>query len=91
MLSPCRYSLSRRFAAFSAYLQRGQLAPPALLQTSQQLQLICDGVKYGVTVRQTGTRSFELSCNGDHVECSVRALSDGGHLVLLQVRPLAVY
>jgi biotin carboxyl carrier protein len=86
-----QYSLSRRFAAFSAYLQRGQLAPPALLQTQQQLQLICDGVKYGVTVRQTGMRSFELSCNGDHVECSVRALSDGGHLVLLQGRSHVAY
>lgn len=64
-------------------LERGQLPPSDLLKIQCQKELIYESIKYRFTVAQSGPNRLYISCNGSSVDAEVRALADGGFLVLL--------
>lgn len=68
---------------FVELLRKGQFPSDQDFLIEQDVDLIYEDTKYMLQVRQTAPGSFELACNGSTVAAEIRALSDGGYLVLL--------
>ncbi len=72
---------------FLSALVRGQLPPPALLEQAFAQTMIYENVKYELVTSRTGPSTFctslASSSTGTSVSTEVRALADGGFLVLM--------
>ena len=79
---------SNKEKEFMGCLERGQLPPPELLDQFYATDLIYENVKYRLKTSRTGPSTFDvglLESRKDEVAVAVevRALADGGYLVLM--------
>jgi acetyl-CoA carboxylase/biotin carboxylase 1 len=71
-------------ATFLQLLDKGQLPPQSLLEMTQNVELILNGVKYKLRCVRNGPNVFSISVDDDgnsFVSTNVRVLSDGGYLI----------
>jgi acetyl-CoA carboxylase/biotin carboxylase 1 len=71
-------------ATFLRLLEKGQLPPHSLLDMTQDVELILNGVKYQLRCVRNGPHVFSIGVAGDtskFVVLNVRVLSDGGYLI----------
>jgi len=72
-------------------LERGQIPSKDVLKTVFPIEFIYEGMKYKFTATRSSTDSYTLFINGTRAVVGIRALSDGGLLVLLGGRSHSVY
>jgi acetyl-CoA carboxylase/biotin carboxylase 1 len=78
-------------SAYRASLEKGQVPSKDLLKTVFPVDFIYEGHRYKFTATRSGLDSHHLFINGSKCAVGVRALSDGGLLVLLGGRSHNVY
>ncbi|KAK3331762.1 acetyl-CoA carboxylase [Cercophora scortea] len=78
-------------AEFRAGLEKGQVPSKDILKTVFPIDFIYEGHRYKFTVTRSSADSYHLFINGSKCTVGVRALSDGGLLVLLNGRSHNVY
>ena len=76
---------------YRASLEKGQVPSKDILKTVFQIEFIYEGFKYKFTITRSSVDSYSLFVNGSKCSVGVRALSDGGLLVLLDGRSHNVY
>jgi acetyl-CoA carboxylase / biotin carboxylase 1 len=76
---------------YRAGLEKGQVASKETLKTVFPIDFIYEGFRYKFTVTRSSADSYHLFINGSKCSVGVRALSDGGLLVLLDGRSHNVY
>ncbi|KAJ2309054.1 acetyl-coenzyme-A carboxylase [Coemansia sp. RSA 2706] len=72
-------------------MDRGQAPGRELLRTTFPVEFIYEGTRYKFIASRTGPTGWVLYINGARVAVDVRALSDGGLLVLLDGKSHACY
>jgi acetyl-CoA carboxylase/biotin carboxylase 1 len=72
-------------------LEKGQVPAKDILKTVFPIDFIYDGHRYKFTATRSSLDSYHLFINGSKCSVGVRALSDGGLLVLLNGRSHNVY
>ncbi|KAJ2907251.1 hypothetical protein MKZ38_006545 [Zalerion maritima] len=72
-------------------LNKGQVPSKDILKTVFTIDFIYEGYKYKFTTTRSSLDSYSLFINGSKCSVGVRALSDGGLLVLLDGRSHNVY
>ncbi|KAF9288230.1 acetyl-coenzyme-A carboxylase [Mortierella alpina] len=72
-------------------LEKGQVPSKDVLRSVNQLDFIYDGVRYNFTATRSGPNSYTLYLNGSMISISVRPLTDGGLLVLLDGKAHTTY
>ncbi|CAD6505359.1 BgTH12-00850 [Blumeria graminis f. sp. triticale] len=72
-------------------LEKGQVPAKDILKTVFPIDFIYDGQRYKFTATRSSLDSYHLFINGSKCSVGVRALSDGGLLVLLSGRSHNVY
>ncbi|KAJ2054343.1 acetyl-coenzyme-A carboxylase [Coemansia sp. S16] len=82
---------ARLLGEFKLAMDRGQAPNKALLKTTFLVEFIYEGVRYRFIANRTGPTGWILYLNGSKVSVGVRALSDGGALVLLDGKSHACY
>ncbi|KAJ1721084.1 acetyl-coenzyme-A carboxylase [Coemansia erecta] len=82
---------NRLMGEFKSAMDRGQAPSKSLLKTTFQVEFIYEGVRYRFIANRTGPTGWILYVNGSKVAVGVRALSDGGVLVLLDGKSHACY
>ncbi|KAK0639553.1 acetyl-CoA carboxylase [Cercophora newfieldiana] len=78
-------------AEYRAGLEKGQVPSKDVLKTVFPVDFIYEGFRYKFTVTRSSSDSYHLFINGSKCTVGVRALSDGGLLVLLNGRSHSVY
>lgn len=78
-------------AVYRAGIEKGQVPPTQVLKTVFQIDFIYDGSRYKFTATRSSADSYHLFINGSKCTVGVRALRDGGLLVLLDGRSHNVY
>ncbi|KAK4123014.1 hypothetical protein N657DRAFT_574108 [Parathielavia appendiculata] len=78
-------------AEYRAGLEKGQVPAKDILKTVFPVDFIYEGFRYKFTVTRSSTDSYRLFINGSKCTVGVRALSDGGLLVLLSGHSHNVY
>lgn len=78
-------------AEYRAGLEKGQVPSKDVLKTVFPVDFIYEGYRYKFTVTRSSSDSYHLFINGSNCTVGVRALSDGGLLVLLNGRSHNVY
>lgn len=78
-------------AEYRAGLLRGQVPSKDILKTVFGIDFIYEGSRYKFTATRASVDSYHLFINGSRCSVGVRALSDGGLLVLLDGRSHSVY
>ena len=78
-------------AAYRAGLEKGQVAAKDVPRTVFPVDFIYEDRRYKFTATRSGLDGYHLFINGSKVAVGVRALSDGGLLVLLGGRSHNVY
>ncbi len=78
-------------AEFKAGLEKGQVPSKDILKTVFAIDFIYEGFRYKFTATRSSLDSYHLFINGSRCSVGVRALSDGGLLVLLDGRSHNVY
>ncbi|KAL2134647.1 hypothetical protein VTI74DRAFT_11225 [Chaetomium olivicolor] len=78
-------------AEYKAGLEKGQVPAKDILKTVFPVDFIYEGFRYKFTVTRSSTDSYRLFINGSKCTVGVRALSDGGLLILLSGRSHNVY
>ncbi|ORX91331.1 acetyl-CoA carboxylase [Basidiobolus meristosporus CBS 931.73] len=76
---------------FKRSLEKGQVLGKEFLSSAFTVDFILDGVRYKFTVTRVSHDSYVLYINGSKTQVSVRALTDGGLLVLLDGRSHTIY
>ncbi|KAG9291426.1 hypothetical protein G9A89_021845 [Geosiphon pyriformis] len=76
---------------YRRFLEKGQIPNKNILRTVFTIDFIHDGVRFKFTATQSGPHSFTLYLNGSKTQVSVRPLSDGGLLVLLDGKSHTCY
>ncbi|KAB5511412.1 acetyl-CoA carboxylase [Coniochaeta sp. 2T2.1] len=76
---------------YRAGLEKGQVPSKDILKTVFPVDFIYEGYRYKFTVTRSSMDSYHLFVNGSKCTVGVRALSDGGLLVLLDGRSHNVY
>ncbi|PQE09301.1 acetyl- carboxylase protein [Rutstroemia sp. NJR-2017a BVV2] len=76
---------------YKASLEKGQVPSKDILKTVFPIDFIYDGHRYKFTATRSSMDSYHLFINGSKCSVGVRALSDGGLLVLLDGRSHNVY
>jgi acetyl-CoA carboxylase/biotin carboxylase 1 len=76
---------------YKASLEKGQVPSKDVLKTVFAIDFIYDGHRYKFTATRSGWDSYTLFINGSKCPVAVRALSDGGLLVLLSGKSHNVY
>ncbi len=76
---------------YRAGLEKGQVPAKDILKTVFPVDFIYEGFRYKFTVTRSSTDSYRLFINGSKCTVGVRALSDGGLLVLLNGRSHNIY
>ncbi|KAJ2784730.1 acetyl-coenzyme-A carboxylase [Coemansia javaensis] len=82
---------ARLLGEFRAAMDRGQAPARDLLRTTFQVEFIYEGIRYRFVASRTGPAGWLLYLNGGRIAVEVRALSDGGMLVLLDGKSHACY
>ncbi|KAJ2741209.1 acetyl-coenzyme-A carboxylase, partial [Coemansia sp. BCRC 34301] len=82
---------TRLLGEFKLAMDRGQAPSMALLKTTFLVEFIYESVRYRFIANRTGPTGWILYLNGSKVSVGVRALSDGGSLVLLDGKSHACY
>ncbi|KAL4749249.1 hypothetical protein BDW72DRAFT_178697 [Aspergillus terricola var. indicus] len=72
-------------------IQKGQVPSKDVLKTVFPVDFIYEGKRYKFTATRAGLDSYHLFINGSKCSIGVRALADGGLLVLLNGRSHNVY
>lgn len=72
-------------------LEKGQIPSKDVLRSVNQLDFIYDGVRYNFTATRSGPNSYTMYLNGSMISISVRPLTDGGLLVLLDGKAHTTY
>ncbi|PTU18563.1 hypothetical protein P175DRAFT_0559382 [Aspergillus ochraceoroseus IBT 24754] len=72
-------------------LEKGQVPSKDVLKTVFPVDFIYEGLRYKFTATRAGLDSYHLFINGSKCSVGVRALADGGLLVLLDGRSHNVY
>ncbi|KAL2260832.1 hypothetical protein VTK26DRAFT_5059 [Humicola hyalothermophila] len=70
-------------AEYRAGLEKGQVPSKEILKTVFPVDFIYEGFRYKFTVTRSSVDSYRLFINGSRCTVGVRALSDGGLLILL--------
>lgn len=78
-------------AEYRTNLEKGQVPGKELLKTVFPIEFIYDGHRYKFTATRSSLDSYHLFINGSKCSVGVRALSDGGLLILLSGRSHNVY
>ncbi|KAF4635320.1 hypothetical protein G7Y89_g2785 [Cudoniella acicularis] len=78
-------------AEYRTSLEKGQVPAKDILKTVFPIDFIYDGHRYKFTATRSSLDSYHLFINGSKCSVGVRALSDGGLLVLLSGRSHNVY
>jgi acetyl-CoA carboxylase/biotin carboxylase 1 len=78
-------------AEYRAGLEKGQVPAKDVLKTVFPVDFIYEGFRYKFTVTRSSSDSYRLFINGSKCTVGVRALSDGGLLVLLNGRSHNIY
>jgi acetyl-CoA carboxylase/biotin carboxylase 1 len=78
-------------ATYRAGLEKGQVPPSHILKTVFTIDFIYDGYRYKFTATRSSTGSYHLFINGSKCSVGVRALRDGGLLILLDGHSHNVY
>lgn len=78
-------------AEYRAGLEKGQVPSKAILKTVFAIDFIYEGHRYKFTATRASHDSYHLFINGSKCHVGVRALSDGGLLILLDGRSHNVY
>jgi acetyl-CoA carboxylase/biotin carboxylase 1 len=78
-------------AEYKGSLEKGQVPPKEILRTVFPVDFIYDGQKYKFTATRSSADSYTLFINGSKCFVGVRALADGGLLVLLSGKSHNVY
>ncbi|CAG8461604.1 13367_t:CDS:2 [Racocetra fulgida] len=76
---------------YKCFLERGQIPSNDILRTTFNIDFIYEGTLYKFIATQFAPESFMLYLNGSKVQVSIRALSDGGLLVLLDGKSHTCY
>ncbi|KAJ9137052.1 Acetyl-CoA carboxylase [Pleurostoma richardsiae] len=79
------------FADYRAGLEKGQVPSKDILKTVFPIDFIYEGYRYKFTVTRSSMDSYHIFINGSKCSVGVRALSDGGLLVLLDGRSHNIY
>lgn len=72
-------------------LEKGQVPSKDVLKTSFQIDFIYEGSRYKFNVTKSSVDTFTLFINGSKASVGVRALTDGGLLILLGGKSHNVY
>jgi acetyl-CoA carboxylase/biotin carboxylase 1 len=78
-------------AEYKNSLEKGQVPPKEILKTVFPIDFIYDGQRYKFTATRSSADSYTLFVNGSKAFVGVRALADGGLLVLLSGKSHNVY
>lgn len=78
-------------AEYRTGLERGQVPSKDILKTVFPIDFIYEGHRYKFTATRAAVDSYHLFINGSKCSVGVRALSDGGLLLLLDGRSHSVY
>lgn len=78
-------------ADYNAGLSRGQVPAKDILKTVFGIDFIYEGSRYKFTATRASLDSYHLFINGSRCSVGIRALSDGGLLVLVDGRSHSVY
>jgi acetyl-CoA carboxylase / biotin carboxylase 1 len=78
-------------AEYRSGLEKGQVPSKDILKTVFTIDFIYEGYRYKFTATRSSTDSYHLYINGSRCSVGVRALSDGGLLILLDGRSHNVY
>ncbi|CAG8507081.1 5656_t:CDS:2, partial [Acaulospora morrowiae] len=84
-------SSQESIAEYRRCLEKGQIPGKDILKTVFAIDFIYDGIRYKFTATRSAPHSFMLYLNGSKAQVSVRALSDGGLLVLLDGKSHTCY
>ena len=76
---------------YRASLEKGQVPSKEVLKTVFPIDFIYEGVRYKFTATRSSLDSYHLFINGSKCAVGVRALADGGLLILLSGRSHNVY
>ncbi|KAF7544682.1 hypothetical protein G7046_g9736 [Stylonectria norvegica] len=76
---------------YRAGLEKGQVPSKEILKTVFTVDFIYEGFRYKFTATRASADSYHIFINGSKCSIGVRALSDGGLLVLLDGRSHNVY
>lgn len=79
------------FAEYKAGLNKGQVPSKDILKTVFPIDFIYEGFRYKFTVTRSSLDSYHIFINGSKCSIGIRALSDGGLLILLDGRSHSVY
>lgn len=79
------------FADYKTGLNKGQVPSKDILKTVFPIEFIYEGFRYKFTVTRSSLDSYHLFINGSKCSVGVRALSDGGLLILLDGRSHSIY
>jgi len=78
-------------AEYRTSLEKGQVPAKDILKTVFPIDFIYDGQRYKFTATRSSLDSYHLFINGSKCAVGIRALADGGLLVLLNGRSQNVY
>ncbi|KAI1818844.1 acetyl-CoA carboxylase, partial [Poronia punctata] len=78
-------------AEYRSGLERGQVPSKEILKTVFPIDFIYEGHRYKFTATRAAVDSYHLFINGSKCQVGVRALSDGGLLILINGRSHSVY
>lgn len=78
-------------AEYRSGLEKGQVPSKDTLRTVFNIDFIYEGFRYKFTATRSSTDSYNLFINGSKCSVGVRALSDGGLLILLDGHSHNVY
>ncbi len=78
-------------AEYRTGLEKGQVPAKDILKTVFPIEFIYEGYRYKFTVTRSSSDSYHMFINGSKCTVGVRALADGGLLVLLDGRSHNVY
>lgn len=78
-------------AEYRAGLEKGQVPSKDILKTVFTVDFIYEGFRYKFTATRASTDAYHLFINGSKCSVGVRALSDGGLLILLDGHSHNVY
>ncbi|CAG8469460.1 4231_t:CDS:2 [Paraglomus brasilianum] len=78
-------------AVYERFLEKGQIPSKDVLRTVFAVDFIYQNIRYKFTVTRSAPNSFTLYINGSITQVSVRPLSDGGLLILLDGKSHTCY
>ena len=78
-------------AEYRASLEKGQVPSKDVLKTVFPVDFIYEGVRYKFTATRSSLDSYHLFINGSKCAVGIRALADGGLLILLSGKSHNVY